>query len=89
VLFEGESRLESCLLRSSAQHARREEFKVTRYTLAVDNNDGIVKRAKCGLEPSAYIPTGREFAESFGGSEYLPYRGSPFSLIRLFEKEDE
>jgi hypothetical protein len=57
--------------------------------LAVDNNDGIVKRAKYELEPTSYTPTEFEFVESFGGCEYLPFRRPLFSLGRLFEKEDE
>ena len=57
---------------------------------AVHNNEAIVKSAKSGLELSSYAPTDFEFAESFGsGSEYLPFWRPPFSLIRLFEEEDE
>ena len=60
-----------------------------RNTLAVDRDAGIVKRAKCGLEQSSDAPTYFEFAESFGEFEYLKFWRSPFSLIRLFEQEDE
>jgi hypothetical protein len=56
---------------------------------AVENNEAIVKSRKSGQELSSYAPTDFEFAESFGGSEYLPFRRPPFSLIRLFEEEDE
>jgi hypothetical protein len=55
------------------------------------NNVAIVKsREKKVLELSTYTPTDFEFAEFFGGgSEYLPFRRPPFSLIRLFEQEGE
>jgi hypothetical protein len=57
---------------------------------ASDNNEAIVKSTKSGLDLSSYAPTDFEFAESFScGFEYLPFRRPPFSLIRLFEQEDE
>ena len=57
---------------------------------AVENNGSDVKSTKSELDLSSYGPTDFEFAESFGGgSEYLPFRRPPFSLIRLFEEEDE
>jgi hypothetical protein len=56
----------------------------------VGNNEANVKSTKSKLDLSSYAPTDFEFAESFsGGSEYLPFRRPPFSLIRLFEQEDE
>jgi len=54
----------------------------------VDDNEGIVKSTKSGLDLSSYRPTDFEFAESFG-AEYSPFWRPPFSLIRLFEEEDE
>jgi hypothetical protein len=62
---------------------------VTTNTMSgVDNNEGIVKSTKSGLDLSSYRPTDFEFAESFG-AEYSPFWRPPFSLIRLFEEEDE
>ena len=64
-----------------------EEFTVTRSTLAVDD-ERIVKTPERELEPSSYVATDCEFAESFGGFEYLRFRRL-FSFSRLFRKEDE
>jgi len=64
---------------------------VTRNSMpAVENNEPIVKRTKSGLDLSRDAATDFEFAKSFGGgSEHLPFRRPPFSLICLFELEDE
>ena len=62
---------------------------MTRNTLAVEHDAGTVKRAKCGLEQSSDAPSYLEFTESFAGFEYLNVWRPPFSLIRLFEQEDE
>jgi hypothetical protein len=57
---------------------------------AIENNKTTVNSTKTGHELSCYGPTDFEFAEFFGGgSEYVPFWRSPFSLIRLFEKENE
>jgi hypothetical protein len=58
---------------------------------AVENNEAIVKSRRSGLELSSYVPTGFEFAESFG-ADYLPFLRPPlwpFGLIRLFRQEEE
>jgi hypothetical protein len=87
--FHGETRLESRLLRSGTQHTCRQAFIVTRNTLALDNDDGTVKRAECGLEQSSDAPTYFEFAESLGGSESRNFWRPVFNLIGLPEEEDE
>jgi hypothetical protein len=59
---------------------------------AIENNGSVVKSTKSGLNLSTNESTDCEFAESFGGSEYLPFLRSPlwpFSLIRLFRQEEE
>jgi len=56
----------------------------------VENNGSIGKSRRSGLDLSSYAPTDFEFAEFFGGgSECLLFCRPPFSLIRLFEEEDE
>jgi hypothetical protein len=57
--------------------------------LAVDNDDGPVKRAERGLEQSTDAPTYVEFAEPLGGYEYLNVWRTPFKFIGLPEQEDE
>jgi len=86
--------LENQLLHDVRSDTCCEELTVTTNRIsAVENNEAIVKNRKSGLELSSYGPTDLEFAEFFGsGSEYLPFwrrPASPFSLVHLFEQEDE
>ena len=66
---------------------------MTRNTMsAAENNEAIVQSANSELASSRYTPTAFAFAESFGGgSECLPFWRPlwAFSLIRLFEQEEE
>jgi hypothetical protein len=78
-----------CYVLCSDMHC--EEITLTRNTnSAVENNGSIGPSRRCELESFRYTPTAFAFAEFFGGGlEYLPFWRPPFSLIRLFEEEDE
>ena len=66
---------------------------MTRNTMsAAEKNEAIVQGTNSELGSSRYTPMAFAFAESFGGgSECLPFWRPlwPFSLIRLFEQEEE
>jgi hypothetical protein len=65
---------------------------VTRNAISIVD-ESIGKSTRSGLDASRYEPTVCEFAEAFGGgSECLPFWRPPlwpFSLIRLFEQEED
>jgi hypothetical protein len=70
-----------------------EEFKVTRRTMSVVENNEAVVKSRDNERESSYAATDLELAEAFGaGSEYFPlWRVSlfPSTSSRLFRQEEE